>query len=171
MTIISQKICLVGDFGVGKTSLVRRYVEGKFSDRYLTTVGVKISRKIIELSPSTQVQLLIWDIEGQTKFKAIAPSYLQGAKAAIIVADVNRIDTIEHISSHIELFNSINPGAVCLVAFNKTDLITPETINKLVQIYNFEPNQRVAKQYITSAKTGHNTEQMFYTIANLLVES
>ena len=86
--VVSQKICLIGDFGVGKTSLIRQFVDRQFSDKYLSTVGVKISRKLVSinnLSDNTpvdlkQLQLIIWDIEGSTRFKAIAPSYLQGAK-------------------------------------------------------------------------------------------
>ncbi|NEN93649.1 MAG: GTP-binding protein, partial [Okeania sp. SIO3H1] len=91
--MISKKICLVGDFGVGKTSLIRKFVDRQFSDQYLSTVGVKISRKKVDL-PKIEVeknnflQLLIWDLEGHTKFKAIAPNYLKGASGAIVVADV-----------------------------------------------------------------------------------
>jgi GTPase SAR1 family protein len=84
MATVSRKIGLVGDFGVGKTSLIRQFVERQFDDRYLSSVGVKISRKFVELptqsgQPEHDLQLVIWDIEGQTRFKAIAPSYLQGA--------------------------------------------------------------------------------------------
>ena len=100
MPIISKKICLVCDFGVGKTSLIRRFVERQFSDQYLSTVGVKIFRKNLELLGVKQqeklnLQLLIWDLEGHTKFKAIAPTYLQGASGALIVADVTRQETLE----------------------------------------------------------------------------
>jgi GTPase SAR1 family protein len=66
MNIISQKICLIGDFGVGKTSLIRRFVDRQFSDKYLSTVGVKISRKLVAINsqntPQKKIQLLIWDI-------------------------------------------------------------------------------------------------------------
>ena len=116
---ISQKICLVGDFSVGKTSLIRRFVERQFKDEYLSTVGVKISRKNIEICPQEKeekylLQLLIWDIEGQTKFKGITPSYLQGAKGAIVVADVTRAETLTHLQDHLNLFFSINPQCITL---------------------------------------------------------
>ena len=76
MSIITKKICLLGDFNVGKTSLVRRFIENKFSDQYLSTVGVKISRKSVNVSTNLdihQVNLLLWDLEGNTKFKSIKP--------------------------------------------------------------------------------------------------
>ena len=68
MSTISKKICLIGDYGVGKTSLIRRFVDRQFSDKYLSTVGVKISRKSVEATDSQQqkklkLQLLIWDLE------------------------------------------------------------------------------------------------------------
>jgi GTPase SAR1 family protein len=69
--------------------LIRRFVDRQFSDQYLSTVGVKISRKLVE---SVNLQLLIWDLEGHTKFKGITPSYLQGASGAVVVADVSRIE-------------------------------------------------------------------------------
>src|SRR5919202_3718030 len=117
---ISKKICMIGDFGVGKTSLIRRFVDRQFSDQYLSTVGVKISRKSLELQSVKQtgkidLQLLIWDLEGHTKFKAIAPSYLQGASGALIVADVTRLETIERLSEHVNLFSSVNPKGYILL--------------------------------------------------------
>ena len=114
--VVSQKICLIGDFGVGKTSLIRQFVDRQFSDKYLSTVGVKISRTLVSinnLSDNTpvdlkQLQLIIWDIEGSTRFKAIAPSYLQGAKGALIVGDVTRQSSMQSLKDHVQLFQSIN---------------------------------------------------------------
>lgn len=71
METVSKKICLIGDFGVGKTSLIRRFVENQFSDEYLSTVGVKISRKPVDIPGGSVVQLLIWDLEGRTNLKPI----------------------------------------------------------------------------------------------------
>jgi small GTP-binding protein len=129
--VISQKICLIGDFGVGKTSLIRQFVDRQFSDKYLSTVGVKISRKLVSLDNSVndsqvepkQLQLIVWDIEGSTRFKAIAPSYLQGAKGGIIVGDVTRQSSIESLKDHVQLFQSVNPKSSLIIALNKVDLI------------------------------------------------
>jgi small GTP-binding protein len=113
-SIISKKICILGDFSVGKTSLIRRFVERQFSDQYLSTVGVKISRKTVECNIANQqkqvnVQMLIWDLEGNTKFKAVTPMHLQGASSAVIVADLSRQVTIDHIPEHVQCFLSVNP--------------------------------------------------------------
>jgi small GTP-binding protein len=171
MSVIARKICLIGDFGVGKTSLISRFVDRQFSDQYLSTVGVKISRKMVDVrtgETQTVLQLLIWDIEGSTKFKAIAPSYLQGAKGAIVIADVTRPETIEHLSEHIERFISLNPGSSLVVALNKSDLIDTEQLDVLLQNERTShPN--VLSTYPTSAKTGIHVDQLFQTLSQSLL--
>ncbi|NEO61656.1 MAG: GTP-binding protein [Moorea sp. SIO4G2] len=168
MSTIDRKICLVGDFGVGKTSLIRRFVEGVFSDQYLSTVGVKISRKILKFKDDTRSELLdlklmIWDLEGHTKFKGISPTYLKGAQGAIIVADVTRIETIEHIVHHIDLFLSINPKGVIITALNKSDLVDQEKLEQLKQMLEKKTVQedQVIASYYTSAKTGLYVDDIF----------
>ncbi|MEM8640282.1 MAG: Rab family GTPase [Cyanobacteria bacterium P01_G01_bin.54] len=167
MAISAKKVCLVGDFSVGKTSLIRRFVDNQFSDEYLSTVGVKLSRKLVELPVADlAVELLIWDIEGQTQFKAIAPSYLQGAKGAIIVGDVKRPDTLEHLSNHLDLFFKINPKGRAIVALNKADLVTPDTSQKLLENYTFNADYpQVLATYTTSAKTGQDVNAIFHELA------
>lgn len=173
MSAISRKICLVGDFGVGKTSLVRRFVDRQFSDRYLSTVGVKISRKLVkasqkELATSQELNLLIWDIEGSNKYKAISPSYFQGAKGGIIVADLTREDTLEHLKEHVESFLTVNPQSHIILALNKSDLIETEYLKKMQQLYQFDKHPMVLKTYLTSAKTGINVDEIFQLLANNL---
>ncbi|MEB3278338.1 MAG: Rab family GTPase [Lyngbya sp.] len=174
MAVISKKICLVGDFGVGKTSLIRRFVDRQFSDQYLSTVGVKISRKQVDLVVSeTQsqqsVQLLIWDLEGHTKFKGITPSYLQGASGAVVVGDVTRQDTLDHISEHIDLFLSINPKGWVVIAFNKIDLLDPENQEGLIHRTSPTQTHQVLSTYQTSAKTGAYVDEMFHILSHQFI--
>ena len=175
MAVISKKICLVGDFGVGKTSLIRRFVERQFSDQYLSTVGVKISRKSLELEgvkeqEKLNLQLMIWDLEGHTKFKAIAPSYLQGASGAIIVADVTRQETLDRMIEHINLFLSVNPKGLIILALNKSDMFDEEKISKLLSLYQFEDQPRVLSTHSTSAKTGKDVDEIFHELSYKMVE-
>lgn len=175
MYSIAKKICLVGDFAVGKTSLIRRFVDRQFSDQYLTTVGVKLSRKNIQLSSEgeqnqTNIELLIWDIEGQTQFKKIVPSYLQGSKGGIIVADVTREETIEHIKEHIKLFLSVNPQGLVIVALNKVDLVSEEKLKKLSLMNLFTLHPQIVSTYITSAKTGQYVDEMFTLLAHKILK-
>ncbi|MFM9264289.1 Rab family GTPase [Tychonema sp. BBK16] len=172
---ISKKMCMIGDFGVGKTSMIRRFVDRQFSDQYLSTVGVKISRKSIVLENSTKqeivtAQLLIWDLEGHTKFKGIAPTYLQGAGGVLIVADVSRSETVERISEHIQLFSSVNPKGSIIIALNKVDLIDEEKLALLVDIAHSIAQDKVVAVYTTSAKTGKDVDEIFHKLAYTMVE-
>ncbi|PZO43264.1 MAG: GTP-binding protein [Pseudanabaena frigida] len=179
--VISQKICLVGDFGVGKTSLIRQFVDRQFSDKYLSTVGVKISRKLVDIpdlgentanistTESKQLQLIIWDIEGSTRFKGIAPSYLQGAKGALIVGDVTRQSSMQNLKNHIQLFQSINPKSSSIIALNKVDLIESHERDKLFQYICLELDSLKVSVKGTSAKTGEGVDEVFQTLARQML--
>jgi small GTP-binding protein len=173
--IISKKICLLGDFAVGKTSLVRQFIDRQFSDAYLSTVGVKISRKVLavqgsEPQTSTTLQLLIWDIEGSTQFKTIAPSYLQGARGAVIVADLGRLETLEHLSEHAKNYLSINPHGHVIIALNKADLLDETKLEKFTQLIPVQECDRVIAIHFTSAKTGHSVDQLFQELADRIMQ-
>lgn len=175
--VISQKICLIGDFGVGKTSLIRQFVDRQFSDKYLSTVGVKISRKIVSALISQddqkgefkQLQLIVWDIEGSTRFKAIAPTYLQGAKGALIVGDVTRQSSMENLKDHIQLFQSINPTSSLIVALNKVDLLDSQEKDRLFQTIPSEFANLNISVVVTSAKTGEGVDQTFQSLASQML--
>lgn len=91
---MQKKVCMLGAASVGKTSLVRRFVKGIFSDRYTTTIGVKIEKKTIEVN-STPVHMLLWDINGEDRFQRASNGYLRGAAGYLLVADGTRPDTLE----------------------------------------------------------------------------
>ncbi|NJK47778.1 GTP-binding protein [Candidatus Gracilibacteria bacterium] len=172
MSVISKKICFLGDYGVGKTSLIRRFVDRQFSDQYLSTLGVKISRKLVEIPKqnsleSQQIQLLIWDLEGRTKFHAITPSYLQGATGAVIVADINRQDTIDRVREHAQLATSVNPkGIKLIVALNKADLQEDE----FYETEKFSDYPEIIVTYMTSAKTGQNVDEIFQKLTHSMMK-
>ena len=92
--MLQKKICMLGGFGVGKTSLVSRFVTSLFSDTYLTTVGVKIDKKTIALD-AREMTLMLWDIYGQDDFQTVRDSYLRGASGYLLVADGTRYATLD----------------------------------------------------------------------------
>jgi small GTP-binding protein len=163
---IYKKICLLGDFAVGKTSLVRRYVDNQFSDDYLTTVGVKLSRKLIEVPKDSgervALQLIVWDLEGKSDFAETSNAYLQGASGALIVGDLTRPDTIANIANHVEAFLAINPRSHIIAAYNKGDLLAADEQPTLPQ---FEEHDRVIGALRTSAKSGAGVEHLFASLA------
>ena len=96
MKAISKKVCLLGDFAVGKTSLVRRFVLNIFEDRYLSTIGVKVSRKtVVTPGPGDLIELtlMLWDLAGSEEFDQVRASYLRGASGAVLVCDLTRPET------------------------------------------------------------------------------
>ncbi|MDZ8070835.1 MAG: Rab family GTPase [Nostoc sp. DedQUE08] len=174
MSTISKKVCLFGDFGVGKTSLIRQFVECQFSDEYLSTVGVKISRKLVtvskqELLVEPNLQLIIWDIEGSNKFKAVAKNYFQGSKGAVIVGDVTQAETLNHIQEHIQTFLAVNPNSYIVVALNKSDMIAAEYLEKIREMHQFTNQANILNTYVTSAKTGNNVDKIFQALATRLI--
>jgi small GTP-binding protein len=173
----SQKICLIGDFGVGKTSLIRQFVDRQFSDQYLSTVGVKISKKFVSIAEyphntqekSQQLQLMVWDIEGSSRFKAISPSHLQGAKGAIIVADVSRESSMQNLKDHVLLFQSVNPKSSLIIALNKVDLIESHERENLLQSIPAKFADFNVSTQVTSAKTGEGVDEMFQKLVHQML--
>ncbi|WP_438865486.1 Rab family GTPase [Neptunicella sp.] len=162
--MIQKKICLFGASGVGKTSLISQFVQGIFSDKYLTTIGVKVDKKLIECEQQ-QVQLMLWDIEGTDRYSVFQERYLRGASAYIIVVDQTRTSSlIEGIDIH-SLAKQVN-GCPTVLAVNKSDL---------EQHWHWNERQLTDYQALfdlsfnTSAKTGDNVELMFQQLAELLV--
>ncbi len=164
------KVCVLGEASVGKTSLIRRFVDRSFSDSYLSTVGVKISRKLMSVqAPETDspldLQLVLWDLEGGPYFSAVSASYLRGARAAIIVGDLTRQDTLDVLPSHADQFLTINPHGVVLVALNKSDLSHPGGSATDVRLERSE----VAIVQKTSAKNGRGVDDLFHSLGTYLI--
>jgi small GTP-binding protein len=173
MSIISKKICIIGESEVGKNSLIRYSVEDQFSDNYLSTVGVTIAQKTIEfqgIQPSSKLKLnlLIWDITGQPQFQAMSPTYLQGSCGAVAVADVSRPETIKRLPIYIQNFLAINPQSFVIIALNKFDLIQVDNLEPLVQHLDLS---QVSAIYPTSAKTGLHIDNIFSHIAYKILKS
>src|SRR5262249_20124818 len=119
--MIQKKICMLGAFAVGKTSLVARFVESIFSDRYLTTVGVKISKKILPIGHEAY-QLMLWDLEGEDEFLQINTSYLRGSSGYLLVVDGTRRTTIDTAVSIQQRVTNEAGNMPFVVLFNKSDL-------------------------------------------------
>ena len=110
--MLKKKICMVGQFGVGKTSLVRRFVDSIFDERYLTTLGVKIDRKDVTLDDKS-LTLMLWDLAGEDELAQLNMSHLRGASGYILVADGSRAATL---AKAVELQQRItgNAGAIAV---------------------------------------------------------
>ncbi len=164
--MIQKKVCMLGTFAVGKTSLVRRFVESIYSDKYHTTVGVKVDKKLVQVG-ETELTLILWDIEGTESENDLGKSYLRGAGGYILVADGTRQDTL-YKALAIQSSAEETIGTVpFLLLINKADLADQWSITEREMTALREKGWEVI---VTSAKTGSSVEGAFQTLANKLVE-
>lgn len=161
---VSKKIVLLGHFGVGKSSLLRRFVENTFSDNYVVTIGVHIMKKEVVLTTDS-VTLIIWDVEGTDDFTKYRPSYLMGASSFVYVFDASRPVTYSDLKYNLNHLKEKYPNAPVHIIGNKVDLVdSQEIIKALVE-------QDVQHSYLSSAKTGENVEQLFKDVAAQLLKN
>ena len=170
--VLKAKICLIGEAAVGKTSLIRRYVENAFDDRYITTLGAKVSLKRLWLTskndPSRQLQvdLSIWDLIGERSYlESLHQEYLRGAQGLIAVCDVTRYSTFEALDEWIPAAFDISGEVPIALVVNKVDLKE----QALVLYDEAEPSAK-AERYggfatWTSAKSGDNVNPVFARLA------
>jgi len=165
MKVVQKKVCLLGDFAVGKTSLVRRFVEGRFDARYLSTLGVKVSRKPLE-RPYGRLNLIVWDLAGSEDYNPDS-SYLLGAAGALVVCDLTRRRTLATLPHYTQQLRAVNPAAQMLYLGNKCDLtaereITESDLQTLCADFLNGPYA------LTSALTGEGVEHAFIRLAELI---
>ncbi|MBZ5511250.1 MAG: GTP-binding protein [Acidobacteriia bacterium] len=164
--MIQKKICMVGAFGVGKTSLVARFVYTKFSEKYQTTVGVKIDKKVVQ-HPAGDINLILWDLAGEDALTTVRPAHLKGASGYILVMDGLRRNTLEvAIDLHGRVSEAV--GAVPFVCVvNKADL------RETWEIQQSDLDNLVSRGWTvveTSAKTGAAVEGVFQTLTDAMMQ-
>jgi small GTP-binding protein len=155
--MLQKKICMLGSFAVGKTSLVRRFVESIYSDVYQTTIGVKIDKKNVQINEK-EVSLVLWDIYGEDDYQKMRWTYLRGASGYLLVADGTRKATLEKAVS-LEQRVREELGAIPFVlVINKSDLIRDWELDPALE------SQLAAQAWSivrSSAKTGEGVEESF----------
>jgi len=165
----SFKVVILGDGGVGKTSLLMRFVEKSFAEDYKSTIGTNIMRVDYKLMDKITVAFSLWDLAGQQYFSKVRQMYLSGCQAALFVYDVTRPDTLFNLKNwQNELQTVAGPGVKSLMVGNKTDLIEERKVS-------LEDGKKIADElgfsYLeTSAKTGDNVNRSFGSLAFLLVK-
>lgn len=153
--MIQKKICMLGAYGVGKTSLVSRYVHSIFSDKYQTTVGVKIDKKALSVD-GQEVNLVLWDLYGEDQFQRIQSFYLRGSSGYLLVADGTRPETLEVAQSIQSRAEEILGRVPFLLLVNKSDLEWMLDEAKVQALRESGWDIRY-----TSAKTGQAVEDAF----------
>ena len=163
--MIQKKICLLGTSGVGKTSLVAQFVHSMFSEKYLTTVGVKIDKKALTLDERA-VTLVIWDLAGDDDFQRMQTSYLRGTSGYLLVADGTRRITVDR-ALELQQRVAANLGqAPFLLLLNKADLASQWELDEAAILGLTKRDFVVIK---TSAKEGTGVEQAFADLARRML--
>jgi hypothetical protein len=165
--MMQKKICLLGAFAVGKTSLAARFVQGIFPEKYLTTLGVKIDRKIVQ-ARGQRVALLVWDIAGEDEFHSVDPGYVRGAAGYLLVADGTRRGTFDTaIALQQRMEQAVGPTPFTLL-LNKSDLAGDWEITEA----DLAPlRQRGWEMLRTSARGGEHVEAAFTGLAGRMLDS
>ncbi len=164
---VKAKVCLVGDVAVGKTSLIKRYVLESFDDRYVATVGTKVTKKTLPVTwkgAPAVLDMMVWDIMGEKGFRALLrDAYFEGAHGVLAVCDLTRKDTFYDLDNWVQMVRKQVGNVPIVVLGNKSDLaervvVTQEELARMGSILS-------AKVYLTSAKTGENVNEAFQVLA------
>ena len=165
MSQINLKILLVGDSSVGKTTLLLKYVDGKFSDSHITTIGVEYKDKPIILN-NRNINLQIWDTSGQERYRSITKNFYRNADGILFVYDVTREETFTHIKDWLISSDECDKDFKKIIVGNKIDL---ERVVSKEKMENFGKAKNM-KCYEVSAKTGEGLDDIFKAIAELILE-
>lgn len=172
--LMKVKVCFIGDAGVGKTSLIKRYVLDVFDDRYIATIGTKVTKKVVETKdPSSgepvRVMMLIWDIMGQKGFRELLrEAYFFGAHGAVAICDVTNRETLEELRYWIKALTDVAGDVPIIFVGNKADLenstvIKDDDLKSMASKYD-------SPEFMSSAKTGQNVDTFFKALADKIVE-
>jgi len=164
--MLKKKVTMLGAFAVGKTSLVQRFVHSIFSEKYQTTIGVKIDQKMLTVNDQN-LTLMLWDLFGQDDFMKIKSSYLLGSSGFILVADGTRKETIMVAKELYQMAIQHAGNIPFILLLNKSDLvdrweIDDDELEKLEAI-----GWKIMR---TSAKNGSKVEEAFYWIASQMLK-
>ena len=160
--MISKKVILTGSFGVGKTSLFNQFIYQQFSDKYLTTIGVKVNKKELTIGDE-ELSVLLWDIAGEVAQDKVPNSYFLGASGVIYVVDLSRPITFNNMVTDIALLKKLLNDATIMIVGNKKDLLSAEELAEVAQ------NLEVKLDFTTSAKTGENIDALFLELGKKLI--
>jgi hypothetical protein len=160
------KVCMIGASAVGKTSLVARFVSSVFSERYVTTIGVRIHARRVQLGERV-VDLIIWDLSGEDEFQSVRPSYLRGASGYLVVIDGTRRETVDTAISLQERARKTVGNAPFIAVLNKTDLAASWDLGdeEFAALHG-----RGWNLLRTSAKTGEGVGEIFDQLTTMMLE-
>ena len=178
-SVPSFKVVIIGDGGVGKTSIIQRYLGYGFRPQYLKTIGANFYHKVMEYKDlklgDLEVQLIVWDLAGQPRFNEVRSAYYKGARGAAIVFDITKEESFKNVPGWIqEFWNNVGIKPFVLVG-NKKDLrgeaktVPEKEVKELLLHYSQKLGVEIP--YIeSSAKTGENIEKIFKSLVEIVLD-
>ncbi len=163
--MIEKKICMLGSFAVGKTSLVRRYVKSIYDDAYHTTVGVKVDKKVLKVG-DTDLALILWDLYGEDEFQKMKWTYLRGSSGYLLVADGTRRATLERALAIEQKVREEVGEIPFILVINKKDLVQEWDLDPVLESHFNAKGWTVLH---SSAKTGENVDEAFHQLARKIL--
>ncbi len=167
---VKAKVCLVGDVAVGKTSLIKRFVQDMFDDRYIATVGTKVTKKTVDVlwkgAPAT-LDMMVWDIMGEKGFRALLrDAYFEGSHGVIAVCDLTRKDTFYDLNNWVQMIRKQVGNVPIVFLGNKFDLkerlvVSEEELARMGAIHN-------APHFLASAKSSQGVNEAFKALADAI---
>jgi len=163
------KVLTAGDGGVGKTSLLHRYVNNSFKEDMKLTIGVEFFMKEVDIHDGNEYRLQLWDFGGESQFKHVLPSYIKGAMGAILMIDLTRTITIRGLAEWVDLLTNENPNLPIVFVGTKLDLVDQISVE---DEYALEQKDRFNLiDYIkVSSKTGENISKVFEILTENLIK-
>ena len=164
------KIILVGDYGVGKSTSIHRFVENKFKANYVPTLGVQVTKKFIEIN-GNNIDLMIWDLAGQDRYAMVRQRFYTGTQGILMLYDVTRMSSLKNIKKwHIEVSKFTEQIPIILIG-NKIDLIEKkevktDDVNRFLEENSINVNLKIK----TSAKDGLNIDKAFHFLVKMLMK-
>jgi len=164
------KIVVGGAGGVGKTTLLHRYLHGLFKDDTTMTIGVSFVTKEIN-RPNAKIKLSLWDLGGQDRFRFLQKSYVQGARAGIVFYDMTRIDTMMQVKDWVTMFRDcVSPEMPIVLAGAKYDLVDPAMLDSTNEFAKETMEQlNLSTYFMTSSRTGMNVNELFNHLVDVII--
>ena len=170
---VKRKVVLLGDSGVGKTSLIRKFVLDKFDDKYITTIGTKITKKELSIEKENTIidlTLMIWDVLGQEGYTSIQARSYRGADGVLFVYDLTEQDSLENIKTYwLTELNKVAENVPAVLVGNKVDLQDQRAVDDdMIACFADDLN---TTHFLSSAKTGENVETLFKKLGEIVVKN
>jgi small GTP-binding protein len=168
MESVSLNIIIIGDTSVGKTTLMKRFIDGVYNEKILSTLGVELFRKQVKINEKDYV-FKIWDTCGQERFRTLTKNYYKNAEGIMLLFDIHSLDSFQHLNNWMNCLNeNFNKTEIPLVVVASKCDLEPIVTDKEINDYS---NQNNVKIFKSSAKNNIQVEEPFLYLANEIIEN